>query len=83
MKLLNGYILVRVDEETTKTASGLLLQSDAVKLPASGTIEALADGFDDLHVGDHVQFLRYASLEGIEDGTRICTKDMILAVLNG
>ena len=83
MQMLNGYILIRVDEEITKTASGLLIQSGAVKLPSKGIIEALADGIEGLGVGDHVEFLRYASLDGLDENTRICTKDMIIAKLDG
>ena len=78
MKLLNGYILIRVDEEITKTKSGLLLNENHVKLPSSGVIEAVADGVN-LKVGDHVHFLRYASLDGWDKDTRLCTEDMILA----
>ena len=83
MKLLNGYILVRVDEEKQKTNSGLFLPSGATKLPNAGVIEAIADGVKDVKVGDKVQFLRYAAIDGVEEGTRLCTIDHIVAVING
>ena len=81
MKMLNGYILIKVDQETTKTNTGILLQSTSVKLPSQGTVEQIADGIKDLQIGDRVEFLRYASLDGINENTRICTKEMILAKL--
>ena len=81
VKLINGYILIRVDEEVVATQSGLLLQKDTVKLPSTGTIENIDDSVVGLKVGDKVEFLRYASIDGLDKDTRFCTKDMILAVL--
>jgi co-chaperonin GroES (HSP10) len=81
MELKNRYILIRVDAETTETSSGLLLSSSSVRVPNTGTVEAIADGVTAVSVGDRVQFLRYAAIDGVEDDTRFCTEDMILARL--
>ena len=83
MKMLNGYILIRVDDEVTKTKSGILMQSGAVKLPSRGIVEAVAEGEDTVKIGDHVEFLRYASLDGTDENTRIVKADMIVANLDG
>lgn len=80
MKLLNGYILIRVDEETTKTKSGLLLQSGAVRLPNSGVVEGVADDIKEVKKGDRVVFLRYAAIDGTEEGTRLCKIDHIIGI---
>ena len=80
MKLLNGYISIKVDEEMTKTVSGFYLQEGAVKLPSTGVVVAMADDDEEVKVGDKVEFLRYASIDGIDKDTRLCTKDMIIAV---
>jgi co-chaperonin GroES (HSP10) len=81
MQLLNGYILIRVDKEETKTTSGILLKEGSVKLPASGEVEDVADSVTSVKAGDRVQFLRYASIDGVDEDTRICTEDMIIARL--
>lgn len=79
MELLNGYILVRVNPEITETQSGFLLARNSVRLPSRGIVEAVAKEVDTVKVGDEVEFLRYASIEGMEPDTRICTLDMIIA----
>jgi co-chaperonin GroES (HSP10) len=81
MELKNSYILIRIDQETTETKSGLLLQSSTVRVPNTGTVEAVAETVKSVKVGDRVQFLRYSAIDGIEEDTRFCTEDMILARL--
>lgn len=80
MKLLNGYILIRVDEETTKTDAGLLLQSGAVKLPSTGTVENVAKGVKEVKEGDKVEFLRYAAIDGTTENSRLCKVEHIIGV---
>ena len=81
MELKNNYILIRIDAETTETNSGLLLTSSSVRVPNTGTVEAIAPSVTSVNVGDRVQFLRYAAIDGVEEDTRFCTEDMILARL--
>lgn len=83
MKLLNDYILVRADDEIDQTDSGLLIASGAVRLPQSGTVEAVADDVEIVKVGDRVTFLRYAAIDGPEPNTRICKERHIVGVENG
>ncbi len=80
MELLNGYILVRVDTPIGETKSGILLANEAQRLPNSGTVEGVADGIDEVKVGDRVQFLRYAAVDGVDPDTRLCTIKHILGV---
>jgi co-chaperonin GroES (HSP10) len=82
MKLLNDYILVRVDDPISKTKSGFLLAEAAQRLPNSGTVEAVAAGIREVRVGDKVHFLRYAAIDGIDPDTRLCTPKHILGVFN-
>lgn len=79
MKLVNDYILIQVDEVEEKTESGLYRNPDQVKLPNTGVI--LESGSEFYLTGMRVHFLRYASIDGIEDGTRLCKPDQIIAVL--
>lgn len=81
MKLRNQYILVKVDEAPEKTESGLFLNQDQVKIPQTGTVVDIAPDVQDLKKGDRVHFLRYASIDGIEDGERLCKPEHIIAVL--
>lgn len=87
MKLLNQYILIKVDEVPEKNESGLLLNPDQVRVPQTGTVVALPakrkidSAISDLEVGDRVHFLRYASLDGLEDDQRLCKPEHIIAVL--
>lgn len=83
MELLNGYILVRVDDETSKTDAGILLTTGSVRLPNTGVVENIAKSVKEVKVGDKVQFLRYAAIDGVEENTRLCTIEHILAVKNG
>jgi co-chaperonin GroES (HSP10) len=80
MKLLNGHILIRVDEAQKQTKSGLYLTENAVRLPQTGTVEAVADEVTEVKVGDKVAFLRYAAIDGVEEDTRLCKIEHILGV---
>lgn len=79
---LNGCILLRVDEENTKTDSGLLLATGSVRLPQTGTIESIAKDVKGLKVGDRVMFLRYAAIDGIDADTRICKQEHIVGKID-
>ena len=82
IKPMNGCIFVRVDEPVKQTESGFLLSETISKLPQTGTVEAVADEINGINPGDKVAFLRYAAVDGIEDGTRICKIKHILGVIS-
>lgn len=80
MKLLNGYILIRVEDPISKTDSGILIAEQAKRLPSRGTVEAVAPGITDVTVGDKVEFLRYASLDGTDPDTRLCKLEHVIGI---
>lgn len=77
MRLVNSYILIKVDPIEEQTAGGLYRNPDQVKLPSTGEIIDSAD--KDYSKGGRVHFLRYASIDGLEEGTRLCKPEHIIA----
>lgn len=82
MNVMNDYVLIRVDEVVTQTTSGIMLQDKWQRLPSTGVIEAIAPSVKAVKVGDKVEFLRYASIDGTEEGTRFCKLEHILAKID-
>lgn len=80
---LADYILIKVDEETTKTDSGILIQTGAVRLPQTGTVEAVGEYVKSVKAGDHVLFLRYAAIDGPDKDTRLCKESHIIGTVDG
>lgn len=79
--LFNQYIKVKVDPVADKSESGILTNVDQVKIPQTGTVLEVAPGVTDLEKGDRVHFLRYASIDGIEDDVRLCKPEHIIEKL--
>jgi co-chaperonin GroES (HSP10) len=80
-RLLNNYILIKVDPTPEKNSSGLLINPDQIKIPQTGTVVAVAPGVKDLKKGDRVHFLRYASIDALEEDERLCKPEHIIEVL--
>lgn len=79
LKPLADRVLVRVDEEETKTKGGILLPDTAQKKSQKGTVIAVGTGklLDngsrvpfDVKVGDHVLFAKYSGVDVEEDGEK-------------
>lgn len=82
MQPLNGYILVKADDEIEKVSSGILIAKNALKLPQTGTVTAVADDDKDIKVGDRVIFLRYATIDTDDPSIKICKKQHIVGKIN-
>jgi co-chaperonin GroES (HSP10) len=80
MKLLNGYILIKVDEEKTQTETGIYLSNDSVKIPSTGEVVAVAPEVKLVKPGDRVEFLRYAAVDASEEGHRLCKIEQIIGI---
>ncbi|MDK8133104.1 MULTISPECIES: co-chaperone GroES [Aerococcus] len=67
LKPLNERVIIQVQEEEEKTASGIVLPSAAKEKPQVGQVVAVADATDDytpqVKVGDQVIFEKYAVSE--------------------
>lgn len=79
--LFNQYIKVKVDPVPNKSETGILTNLDQVKIPQTGVIIDLAPDVKDLKKGDKVHFLRYASIDGIEEDERLCKPEHIIEKL--
>lgn len=80
MKLLNGYILIQVDEVRSETKSGILLSEGTQKLPNSGVVKEVSPSVKAVKPGDHVAFLRYAAIDGPEDNLRLAKEEHIIGI---
>jgi chaperonin GroES len=68
---LGARVLVKVLEQETMTASGIVLPETAKEKPQQGIVEAVGDEEEmmtDLQVGDKVLFARYSGTEIKLDG---------------
>lgn len=69
MQPLNGYVLLRMVEAETRTAGGIYVPDTAREQPAEGYVEAKASGgSDEIAIGDHVLYKRFAGEEVRLDG---------------
>ena len=91
---LHDRVLVRREEEETKTASGIVLPGSAAEKPSRGEVIAAGKGKIsengdvrpmDVKVGDKVIFGQYAGNTVKVDGEEflIMTENEILAVIEG
>lgn len=92
LKPLADRVLVKVDEEKTKTAGGILLPDTAQKKSQKGTVLAVGSGkvLDngtrlpfEVKVGDHVLFAKYSGVDIDENGEKylLLSERDILAIL--
>ena len=92
LKPLADRVLVKVDEEETKTKGGILIPDTAQKKSQKGTVMAIGSGkvldngtrlpFEG-KVGDHVLFAKYSGVDIDEDGEKylLLAERDILAIL--
>jgi chaperonin GroES len=81
---LGARVLVKVLEQETMTASGIVLPETAKEKPQQGIVEAVGDEEEmmtDLQVGDKVLFARYSGTEVKLDGViyLLLNEDDVLA----
>jgi chaperonin GroES len=81
---LGARVLVKVLEQETMTASGIVLPETAKEKPQQGIVEAVGDEEEmmtDLQVGDKVLFAKYSGTEVKLDGETylILNEDDVLA----
>lgn len=92
LKPLADRVLVKVDEEETKTKGGILIPDTAQKKSQKGTVMAIGSGkvLDngtrlafEVKVGDHVLFAKYSGVDIDEDGEKylLLAERDILAIL--
>lgn len=92
LKPLADRVLVKVDEEETKTKGGILIPDTAQKKSQKGTVMAIGFGkvLDngtrlpfEVKVGDHVLFAKYSGVDIDEDGEKylLLAERDILAIL--
>jgi chaperonin GroES len=81
---LGARVLVKVLEQETMTASGIVLPETAKEKPQQGIVEAVGDEEEmmtDLQVGDKVLFAKYSGTEVKLDGETylLLNEDDVLA----
>ena len=92
LKPLADRVLVKVDEEETKTKGGILIPDTAQKKSQKGTVMAIGSGkvldngtrlLFEVKVGDHVLFAKYSGVDIDEDGEKylLLAERDILAIL--
>lgn len=92
LKPLADRVLVKVDEEETKTKGGILLPDTAQKKSQKGTVIAISSGkiLDngvrtplEVKVGDRVLFAKYSGVDIEEEGENylLLSERDILAIL--
>lgn len=57
---LNNYVLIKIDEAPTETATGLIIPEQAQKKPTSGKVIAVADGVTIVKKGATVFYQTYS-----------------------
>ena len=92
LKPLADRVLVKVDEEETKTKGGILIPDTAQKKSQKGTVMAIGSGkvLDngtrlpfEVKVGDQVLYAKYSGVDIDEDGEKylLLAERDILAIL--
>ena len=81
-RIPNDYILIKVDQYENKV--GELYRAEQWKtLPNTGVVLGVGSKINIVKVGDHVEFKRFASIDGRTEGERWCKPEHILEVING
>jgi chaperonin GroES len=89
---LHDRVIIKREEEETKTAGGIVLPGSAAEKPSRGTVMAVGRGKIlengdvrplDLKVGDHVLFGKYSGSEVKVDGEDLIVmrEEEIMAVI--
>lgn len=60
---LGKRVLIEREEETNKTASGIIIPDNAKEKPFHGTVKAVSAEITDVKVGDHVVFGKFSGSE--------------------
>jgi chaperonin GroES len=92
--LYDRIVVKRIDEQESKTASGLIIPDSAKEKPQEGEVVATGKGKRledgkvvplDVQVGDRILFGKYSGSEIKLDGDEymIMREDEVLGVLNG
>jgi co-chaperonin GroES (HSP10) len=76
---VGDILLIRVDEPTRETASGIIIKEDWKTLPPTGTVISIGSRVTNATVGDQVVFERYSSVV-LDDDLRLCKDSNILAI---
>ena len=81
MRPLNDRILIRRDDEETRSKGGLYIPDAAKEKPAKGVVVAVGPKVAFVNEGDRVLFSKYAGNEIVLDDVPhvICREDELLA----
>lgn len=74
-------VLIKADDDQTKTKSGLLVSEDWRSKPLTGEVLDTGPQVVAVKKGDRVVFERYSSLV-LEDNQRLCQEKLIFGVVN-
>ncbi len=86
-KPLGQRVLVKREEETSKTESGIIIPDNAKEKPLVGKVEAISSEVEEdgeVKVGDRVMFAKYSGTELTLDGKEylVLNIDDILGILS-
>ena len=86
-KPLGQRVLVKREEETNKTESGIIIPDNAKEKPLVGKVEAVSSEVEEdgeVKVGDRVMFAKYSGTELTLDGEEylVLNIDDILGILS-
>jgi chaperonin GroES len=65
---IDDRVLVKREEEATKTASGIYIPDSAKEKPQRGEVKAVSKKVEEIEVGDTVVFSKYGATELSLDG---------------
>jgi chaperonin GroES len=82
---IEDRILVKREEEATKTASGIYIPDSAKEKPQRGEVKAVAKKVEDIEIGDTVVFSKYGAVDLVLDGEDfvVLKVEDILGVIKG
>jgi chaperonin GroES len=65
---IDDRVLVKREEEATKTASGIYIPDSAKEKPQRGEVKAVSKKVEEIEVGDTVVFSKYGAVDLVLDG---------------